>query len=143
MSCVACMCRCMQCESGSDGSRIGKSKLESLLGCQISQYVRLVSTPFLSYKVKIRECGVDLAVEVGKSSGCFVAKWCDKQVASHHSNTVSSGCGPTLSRKPRPYLNISCWNCCGLSSSLRVYVRVALRSSFFLSIGSGHTRCTS
>ena len=107
----------------------------------------LVSTPFTSYKVKIRECDVDLAVEVGKIFGCFVVKWYDKQVASHRSNTVSSGCGPTSSRKPRPYLNISCWNCRGLSSSVpyieRVHVRVTLRSSFFLSIGSGHMRCTS
>ena len=55
---LCCLYVRVQCESGSDGSRIGKSKLESLLGCQISRYVHLVSTPFPSYKVKIRKCDV-------------------------------------------------------------------------------------
>ena len=86
--------------------RIGKSVLEALLGCQISQYVHLVSTPFPSYKVRIRECDVDLAVKVGKSTGCFVAKWCDKRVAGHQSNAVLPGCS-TLCKKQRPCLSSS------------------------------------
>ena len=73
----------VQCESGRDDNQIGKSTVESLLSCQISQYVHLVSTSFLSYQVRICECDVDLAVEVGKSSGCFVAKWCEKHIAGH------------------------------------------------------------
>ena len=53
---------------------LGKSKLESLVGCQISQYIHLGNTPFPSYKVKISECDFESAVKVGMSSGCFVAR---------------------------------------------------------------------
>ena len=126
----------VQCECGGEGNRIGKSVLEALLGCQISQYVHLVSTPFPSYKVRIRECDVDLAVKVGKSTGCFVAKWCDKRVAGHQSNAVLPGCS-TLCKKQRPYLNISCWNCRGLSSSLP-YIETLIENGSKILVLSEH-----
>ena len=56
----------------------GKSKLESLLGCEVLQYVRLISNPMPSYKVKIKEGDLDSALANGRSEGCFVARWCDK-----------------------------------------------------------------
>ena len=96
---------------------LGKSKLGFLLGCQISQYIHLGNTPFPSYKVKISECDFESAVKVGMSSGCFVARWCDKQTAGHHLIPVPTRCS-TSPRKSRHYLKISCWNCCGFSSSL-------------------------
>ena len=123
--------------SGCEGIHFGKSNLEAMLGCQVLQYVRLVSTPSASYKVKIRECDIDQAVNVGKMSECFVAKWYHKQVDGCHSITDSPGYGPLPSRKSRPYLNISCWNCRGLSSSVP-YIEDLMESGSKILVRSEH-----
>ena len=44
----------------------------------VLQYVRLISNPTPSYKVKIKEGDLDSALAKVRREGCFVARWCDK-----------------------------------------------------------------
>ena len=103
-----------------NSEHIGKSLFKSLLGYQISQYVRLVNTPeTTSYKVRVRECGLSSILTMGKHSGWFIAKWNKRKAPSHHpvpdeSATVNS----TTHRDATMKLKMSCWNCHGLPSSL-------------------------
>ena len=57
---------------------MGKSELESLLGCSVTQYVRLVDVPFPSFKVKISESDACTALVAGSKGECFVAPWVDR-----------------------------------------------------------------
>ena len=69
--------------------------------------------------MKIRECDSESAVKIGKSSGCFVAKWRDKEEFGSQSKSATPTCSAsTLRRKLRPYFKLLCWNYRGLSSSL-------------------------
>ena len=54
------------------GDVVGKSKLESLLGCEVLQYVRLISNSTPSYKVKIKEGDLDSALAKGRREGSKV-----------------------------------------------------------------------
>ena len=68
---------------GSDDP-VGKSLLESLLECTVSQYARLSGTPSPSFKVKVLESDAQSALAAGVSKpGCFVARW---------SNRSKNGC---------------------------------------------------
>ena len=48
--------------------------------------------------MKVREREVELTVKVGKSSGCVVARWCEKHVVESHSRPLLSGCLMSTSR---------------------------------------------
>ena len=63
-----------RCQDG----RMGKSELESLLGCSVTQYVQLVDVPFPSFKVKISESDACTALVAGSKGECFVAPWVDR-----------------------------------------------------------------
>ena len=109
-----------RCQDG----RMGKSELESLLGCSVTQYVRLVDVPFPSFKVKISESDACTALVAGSKGECFVAPW-----VYRGGGGSGGGCGLTdayvhLSSLPKTRgkshkgVKMSCWNCHGLSSSL-------------------------
>ncbi len=106
-------------EMGHD-NHIGKSKLESLLECSVSQYVRLVDFPFPSFKVRISECDVQSAMAAGAKSGCFVAPWGDRRgnVCGSSGTPLSTLPGTKTKKKSKTGVKMSCWNCRGLSSSL-------------------------
>ena len=97
---------------------VGKSKLESLLGCEVLQYVRLISNPTPSYKVKIKEGNLDSALANGRSEGCFVARWCDKNCNPRASVAVQQGSPPVSDTRSLSNFMLTCWNCRGLSTSL-------------------------
>ena len=63
-------------EVGPEVGHIGKARLESLLACEVPQYVCIKEHPLPSFKVKIRESCLQSAVESGRRSGCFVDRWC-------------------------------------------------------------------
>ena len=62
-------------EGGSEVSHIGKARLESLLDCEVPQYVCIKQLPS-SFKVKILESCLQSAVDSGRRHGCFVDCWC-------------------------------------------------------------------
>ena len=92
---------------------VGKSKVESLLGCEVLQYVRLISNPTPSYKVKIKEGDLDSVLANGRSEGCFVARWCDKSCNPRASVAVQQGSPPVSdtgwSQFVKPELTTSQW----------------------------------
>ena len=83
---------------GSD-DHVGKSLLESLLECTVSQYARLSGTPSPSFKVKVLESDAQSPLAAGVSKpGCFVARW---------SNRSKNGCSSaTLPPPPPPRVSL-------------------------------------
>lgn len=98
----------------------GKSELESLLGCEVLYYLRLVKNGPPSYKVKIKDCDLSSAVAKGTSEGCFVDKWQNKDQNKYRNSRASV----TLQHKSAPEsqkrssFKMTCWNCRGISTSL-------------------------
>ena len=77
---------------GSD-DHVGKSLLESLLECTVSQYACLMGTPSPSFKVKVLESDAQSVLAAGAKPGCFVARW---------SNRSRNGCCSATSPPPPP-----------------------------------------
>ena len=99
-----------------DHKLIGKSRLESLLACKVSQYVCLKDDPFPAYKVSIQESDLKSAIAAGTKAGCFVAQWCNKSALDCGSPARNTLKAPMSSKKSRSCFKMSCWNCRGLSS---------------------------
>jgi len=100
------------------GVPVGRCRLESLLGCGIPQYVRLVSGPTPSYKVKIKETDVDAAVMNGTREGCFVARWRDGGSGSLVPAQTMTRCASVSGAGSPKSFKATCWNCRGLSTSM-------------------------
>ena len=101
-------------------NHLGKDKLESLLACEVLQYVCLGDRSFPSFKVRIRESDLECAMAEGKMSGCVVVKWCNTgrryyNPAVTHPSRAPITCNFSRSRSS---FKMSCWNCRGLSSSV-------------------------
>ena len=103
--------------SGMGDTPIGKGCLESILKCQILQYSCIWASHTPSFKVKILKDALHDALFAGRSAGCLVDLWrkvdggrarcCEVENKMETRTEVPGGVG----------LQISCWNCRGLSNS--------------------------
>ena len=69
---------------------VGKTELESLLGCEVLYYVRLVNNGTPLYKVKIKGCNLSSALAKGRGEGCYVAEWQNKSCKLQAPGTLVS-----------------------------------------------------
>ena len=104
-----------------DDTSFGKAQLEALLKCQVVHYTCVKALPCPVFRVKIFEEALQEAIIAGQESGCFVDLWRrpKETVASHGSGICASEGISTHPRTEchRPALNVTCWNCRGLSNS--------------------------
>ena len=106
-----------------DDAPIGKAQLETLLKCQVVQYTCIKALPCPVFKVKIFEEALQLAIIAGRESGCFVDLWRrpKETVANHGDSGVCVSEGKSTHPRTECHrlgLNVTCWNCRGLSNSL-------------------------
>ena len=102
------------------GYCVDKSRLE-LLDCTVLHYVHLTDTIFPSLKVKISDSDVHSAIAAGVKSGCFVARWNDRNDRSSNKCIRVDACPtglPVKRKESKAVVKISCWNYHGLFSSL-------------------------
>ena len=108
---------------GSDGCHVGKTRLEQMLGCQVCQYTCVREFPSPSFKAKIAERDSRGAIDTGRKSGCFVDIWRISRVGSsvagqRVADGGTQGGRVAGSQGRRQRLQMTSWNCRGLSNSL-------------------------
>ena len=123
-------------EGGSEVSHIGKARLESLLDCEVPQYVCIKQLP-PSFKVKILESCLQSAVDSGRRHGCFVDRWCAQASVRRFERSDFTAPDRKISQSG---IQLSCWNCRGLSTSLP-YLKSLLEEGSKIVVLSEHWLC--